>query len=486
MKQKRIPWTVILTALLILPALYVVIQVYSATAASYEYETAVQAQMIDSLKIEGVVLYDETPVAGGEDLGYLVRDGARVSPGTPLAQRYANEEQVSASAQLETLQTQIDLLEKSQNATSSQIDVLMAQRGSSIYNLLEAIDKDHWADIMDLQKDHLLAQNKLQIITGEAADFNALIEELEAQQAELEEKLVGLERITAPVSGYFVGAENSQLLTKDPAAILAMSPTQLQEALDEGVVEKMNGQLGKIISGYVWQFCGVCDLETGERFHNGQKVKISFPGKMEQPLEARVIKVETDDENEVVKFTLESHDTNPQMLKLGQETARIDFATYTGLRINAKAVRYEKIEEAAPTPTPTAAPTPVPTEVPTAVPAETPVPDPAAVVPAPDAQPAEPLVPADTPVPTEGPTETPAPTPEPLLTEPLTGEVYVPGVYVKYGNIATFRRIREIFRDESGTYILIEPYDKKQPDCQVRMYDQVIVSGQELYEGKLL
>ena len=441
MKQKKIPWTVILTALLILPALYVVAQIYSATAAGYEYETVVEASMTDSLRTEGVVLYHETPVAGGEDLGYLVRDGARVSPGTPLAERYANEEQVSASAQLETLETQIDLLEKSQNATSSQIDVLMAQRGSAIYNLLEAIDKDQWTDILDLQKAHLLAQNKLQIITGEADDFNTLIEELRAQQTELEQKLEGLETIKAPVSGYFVGAENTQLLTVKPEELLEMTPAQLENALEEGVVEKMDGQLGKIISGYVWQYTGIISSEDAERFHKGQEVHVSFPGKMEQPLEARVLSVTVDEEKEIASFTLESDETNPQLLKLGQATAQIDFATYTGLRISAKAVHYEKIEEEVPTVTPQ------PSTDPAAAPGQT------------------------------------AETPQP---EVLTGEVYVPGVYVKYGNIATFRRIREIFRDDSDTYILVELYNKKQPDCEVRMYDQVIVSGQELYEGKLL
>ena len=70
------------------------------------------------------------------------------------------------------------------------------------------------------------------------------------------------------------------------------------------------------------------------------------------------------------------------------------------------------------------------------------------------------------------------------------GENYVPGVYVKYGNIARFCRIDPVDADHplvtQGDYILVLPKGTDGSVSQVRLYDEIIVSGQNLYDGKLL
>ncbi len=423
MRKKKIPWAPIVMALLLIPAGYVAVQIHSATKVIYEYESVIQYQMTDSMEAEGVLLYQETPVEGDGTLGYLVKDGERVSPGTPLAEIYTSSEQAGVSTQLAEIEAQISLLEKSQNTASTQIDVLMSQRGSSIYNLLDAIDKNKWDKIDTLQKDYLLAQNKLQVTTGEIDNFNPLIEQLKQEKEQLQAQLSGLDSVASPSGGYFVSAENTQLINTDQETIHSMNPQQLQDALDSGLEKDMSGMMGKIVSGYTWQFTGVCSLKDSERFEGVKTVQISFPGKMESTLKANVVSVEKDEDNDVAKFTLQCDYVNADVLKLGQETARIDFATYTGLRVNADAVRY--------------------------------------VLEKPDSDSTE-------------------------ETEKHEGENYVPGVYVKYGNLARFRRIKEIYRDQTGKYILVPLDGGIGKESEIRLYDEVIVSGQDLYDGKLL
>lgn len=420
-KKKKTPWALILTVLLSIPAVYVVVQIHSATRVIYEYESVIQYQMTDSMEAEGILLYPEIPVEGSGNLGYLVKDGERVSNGTPLAEIYTSNEQAGASAQLSGIDSQIDLLEKSQNTSSTQIDVVMAQRGTAIYNLLDAIDKSNWGAVDALQKDYLLAQNKLQIITGESDNFNPLIQQLKAQKEQIRAQLTGLDTIPAGNVGYFVSAENTQMLQKDSSELLAMQPSQLKQAMKDGVEKEMHGLIGKIVPGYTWQFVGLCSLEDSERFNDLKKVQISFPGKMETPLTANIVSVERDQDAGLAKFVLQCDYVNADVLRLGKETARIDFGTYTGLRVNAEAIRYVR--------------------------------------------------------------ETPEPGKE---GETAAGENYVPGVYVKYGNLARFRRIQEIYRDAAGKYILVPLDGGMGKESQVRLYDEVIVSGQDLYDGKLL
>ena len=72
------------------------------------------------------------------------------------------------------------------------------------------------------------------------------------------------------------------------------------------------------------------------------------------------------------------------------------------------------------------------------------------------------------------------------------GENYIPGVYVKYGNLARFCKIDPVDNDHplvtDGEYRIVMPSssDKTKTVSEVRLYDEIIVSGQNLYDGKLL
>ena len=58
------------------------------------------------------------------------------------------------------------------------------------------------------------------------------------------------------------------------------------------------------------------------------------------------------------------------------------------------------------------------------------------------------------------------------------------GVYVKYGNLQRFLKIETLYEDEN--YILIPDNGKLSTDNEVRLYDEIIVQGTNLQDGKLL
>ena len=58
------------------------------------------------------------------------------------------------------------------------------------------------------------------------------------------------------------------------------------------------------------------------------------------------------------------------------------------------------------------------------------------------------------------------------------------GVYVKYGNLQRFLRITTLYENDS--YILIPDNGKIGTDNEVRLYDEIIVQGTNLQDGKLL
>ncbi len=74
---------------------------------------------------DGVLLFDEVYVSGSGKLGYLAADGERVSAGTAVAEMYSNASQAVAPPAAHQLNDQIDLLQRSQNTATLQLDALI-------------------------------------------------------------------------------------------------------------------------------------------------------------------------------------------------------------------------------------------------------------------------------------------------------------------------------------------------------------------------
>ena len=104
------------------------------------YETAMLATVSDTVDAEGVLLFNESYVAGGGTLGYLAADGERVSGGHRCGRSLSDASQRRSASQLTQLGDQIDLLQKSQNASATQLDTMRKERSSALYDLMDALD----------------------------------------------------------------------------------------------------------------------------------------------------------------------------------------------------------------------------------------------------------------------------------------------------------------------------------------------------------
>lgn len=464
-KKKRIPVARIILILLLIPAIYLARLIYRATNVTYAYETAITATMSDSIRVQGLVLFDETLVEGSGDLGYLVQDGEKVSAGVRLAERYTDPSQAGVRTHLDALEAELDLLEKSQNTSSTQVDVLVNQRNTAIYELLETIETGKTDQVQSLREEYLLAQNKLQITTGAENDFSARVEELTAEQEALSQQLTGLEGIDAPVSGYFVSSQNAHFLNISKDDALALDAAGLQTLLENGAEATPEGVIGRLVAHYTWTFCGVCTAEQAEKFSGRSTVQISFPGRAETVREAKVVSVDVDEEAGLAKFVLTCSYIDADILKLGQETAQIDFETYTGLRVSADAIHLVREDQLISSRSSSASAS---SETASSAASGSSAADTAA-------QSASGSAASDSAAASEAGAQ-----------DQAAGSDYIAGVFVKYGNIARFRRVEILYENPESGYVLIAPDGSVGTDNEVRLYDEIIISGMELYDGKLL
>ncbi len=421
----------IVAVFLLIAMVYVGYQAMRILNPPNTYETALTATVEDTVDAEGVLIFKETTVDGSGELGYLVEDGERVSSGTVVAEVYTSESQGELRTQLNDLNAQIDLLQRAQNVSSTQIDTLLSERSAALYNLLDAADRGEYEALEADKEEYLLAQNKLFVTTGEAVDFSGQIAALEAQAADLQAQLGAPAQITAPTTGYFISAGNTRQLTRSADELAALDAAGLKAALDEGTDTELTGCAGKLVSGFTWYYYGICSANQASKLLNADgrpltgTVQIRFPGQTESTLKAKLTEVTVDEAAGVARFVLQCDTITGDVLRLGQAQAQIIVGQTTGLRVRATAVHYV-LEQTG--------------------------------------------MEADS--------------------ETLPDENYIPGVYVKFGSLARFCRIDPVDNDHplvtDGDYIIVAPKGTEGSVSQVRLYDEIIVSGQNLYDGKLL
>ena len=399
---KRIFHVVGLLALALV-SVYIIAQCFVIFRRSYKTETAIKYTLAESITLDGVVAFDSVDVAGSGDLGYLVQDGERVTNGTIVAEVYTDDSQGLQRERLDRLERTITLLTKSQNSTGSDLSVLTNQTKQALYNLLDKINTAQYSGITDAEDTFLLAQNRLQVSTGQTAGFADTIAALQVEYDSIKAQLDALQTITATTNGYFSSTAASPAIAADRQALDDADPATLQKMLTDGFPAAATDRAGQITTGFSWKFYAVCDLDTAARFDNISSVKISVPGKQNTPLSATVEEVALDKDNGIAKIVLQCQTINAEVLSFGQETAQIDLKTYEGIRIDKEALHI------------------------------------------------------------------------------VDGER---GVYVKYGNLQRFLKITTLYENDS--YILIPENGKIGTDNEVRLYDEIIVQGTDLQDGKLL
>ena len=390
--------------LIVVFGIYLAVQFFIIFHRGYKTETAIAYTMADSVSLQGVVSFDTVRVDGSGDLGYLVSDGERVTNGTVLAECYTDDSQGLLRERLDRLGRTIDLLSKSQNSSGSDLSLLTSQTRQALYNLLDKLDTAQYSGITDAEDAFLLAQNRLQVNTGQTEGFTQTIQALQTEYDGIKAQLDTLQTITATTNGYFSSVSASPTITTDAAQLDAATPAELNDMLQNGFAAADTANCaGQIATGFSWKFYAVCDLATADRLDGVSSVKISVPGKQNTPLAATVQELTRDEDAGLAKLVLSCQTVNAEILSFGVETAQIDLKTYEGIRIDKAALHI------------------------------------------------------------------------------VGGQR---GVYVKYGNLQRFLKITTLYEDEN--YILIPDNGKLGTDNEVRLYDEIIVQGTNLQDGKLL
>lgn len=337
----------VVIALLIL--LYVgIYAILSFSNLGVETEVVSYGTVSDGLQAQGFAVRNETLVPGTDSgvLSYRLADGTRVASGGVIADVYATEEDAAAWNRMERIDREIENLQ----ALSKPADFYSANTAaisSQIYTSLEDLSKvlqDGGFSQLGQVKDTLQnALNRRQIIVGEetAQDYQAHISELEVEKSQLSATAGGvLSSITAPVAGYFISSVDGLENVMSIDSVEDVTPGQAKELLSQEPRQNTGSYAGKVCGDFNWYLVFVLDENQLIKLENTDQVTLDIPFASADGIPGEIVARNTDHSTGETAVVVECSYMDSDIALVRNEMVQINVHSYSGILVSERALRF--------------------------------------------------------------------------------------------------------------------------------------------------
>ncbi len=418
---------------------YLAYQIYQVSYTQIVTEQALRVELSDEINAVGITIRDETLVEN-EYSGVIVpavAEGGKVSKGQVIAYVFKTAEDANAYNRIIEIDQQIEEFRSMETAKdeSSSIDKLLEER---INALATAVSDGELELVDDIRADITYLLNKRQIYRHDVDDFDERIEQLEAEKSSLKEKYdIEPKTVKAEDAGYFVsnvdGHEN-ELSTKNSKDL---TPQDVDRLIDSLTYVDTSKYIGKIADDYKWHLVTAISAEEAEKLKVGRAYTIKLPyaevGSVRATLES--LNVTEGDDRVVAQFVCNYLLT--ELTAIRSQPIVIQVQTYSGIGVKTTALSSRTDTQKI-------------------------------TVSASDAY-------------IYGVEAGDAKTVE------VTCEVEVVGVYVLWGTEVVFRAVDVLYSRDGITVVTYKAGENKIGSFKyLKLYDDVIVEGRNLYDGKII
>jgi hypothetical protein len=342
-------------ALLIL--IYVCFSVVNQRADAWQEsgvttEVALYGEVSDSLQTQGFAIREESIIdlEYSGVLNYRVADGNRVSKGGVIADVFLSESDAAAQNLADRLEREIQSL----TPLSKPLDyfvVASTSTGDQIYDSLSSIlmdvQQNNLSGVSRTKEELLSALSRKRVISGEesAEDYAQRISEL-GQERESLIAAAGsaVNSIEAPQAGYFIGSTDSFENVVNIKKVTELTPARVEELLKMEDGGGFQSQIGKICSDFKWYMACLFDDEAMMKFEGVSEVTLDVPFASTATIPARVAEKNRDPETGKTAVIFECSYMDADIARIRNETVQVNVKTYSGVLVNEKALRFCDVE----------------------------------------------------------------------------------------------------------------------------------------------
>ena len=341
---KRIIKVALASAGCVFAIFYMYRQLIGLRGEKLETENALNVTYERTVSSTGYILRSERlleTVSGGAVFSVL-DDGERIGSGMPVANVYATEAEAGSKARLDIIDSKLDVLESStvdHEYFSANLSKLERDKNEVLKSVIKYKTENDFGEALLKKRELLIKMNKLSTVKS-GSSFDEQIEELRDERSRL---TVGqgepVLTIYAPEAGYYSGILDGYENIFSSGIIDTLTISEFEE-LKKALPEKQpENSVGKIITDSRWYV--MCELLKEETipFENGKYYEIVFPYSANLSIRMQLHKTisETDKNTEILIFTT---DEMPEGFSYTRsQKIEIVSEVYKGLKVPKVAMR---------------------------------------------------------------------------------------------------------------------------------------------------
>ncbi|MEE1061633.1 MAG: HlyD family efflux transporter periplasmic adaptor subunit [Ruminococcus sp.] len=418
---------ILIGGLTLLAVIYVVYLLLNINFGVYPTENAVEVSVTDKIYANAMIIRDETYIKNSSSgvVSYTVEDGDEVHSGGVVAKIYSSEEDAAARTKADALEGKMNSLkelEKTKKSDTVGIDTINNEIKSNILTYIKNINN---ADIHLLDDDinkTVDSINHYKIYTGKNTNFQSEISDLRNQISQLRSNS---KDSISDISTTKAGYFSTKCDGYENCYKYSdISKITLNDFRNLNKKDIPSNVIGKTMSSLNWYI--TCEITTDEATNLSlwsRDVTVKFSDAFSEPVLASIYKIEQEKDSDKALLILECNYMSKELSEARQDPVEIGMGTYTGLRVSKKAIHDDNVEKV---------------------------------------------------------------TYDDNHNKKVETKK-VQGVYVLYGSEVQFKEISIIYSGKD--YVLCDPTPEDGvlfSDDTVSLYDQVILEGDDLYDGKVI
>lgn len=398
------------------------------SASAIKTEDGVYVSVTDYVDTTGYIVRDEKYILSTKEgvVAYDVDDGEKVNQGGIVGSVFQTEKDALNHKKIRELEETIERFQRlNQTNVNVQIglDSVNNQLDSGLITFMEDLNTHSFMSMDSNVSELMYLINQRLILTGKVDNFDAEIAELQREKSLLEaETSKSLYTITSDLSGYFVSTCDGY---ENILSYEDIENITLDDYNNVGTAANVpDSAIGKVIHSLNWYVVCPVTADQALNLSNGStNVTIKMPYAFSGDIPAKVVAVNQEDNQSDGVVILQCSYMDGDLAKIRYETVQIGLKTYSGIRVSKDALHTDYVTY----------------------------------------------------------------TYEDENGNTVEDKKLVQGVYVKYGSKLIFKQVSIAYAGNDFVICETSPsegvlYNGK----TVELYDQIVVSGGNLYDGKIV
>ena len=328
---------------------YLANALYEAKSESITTETATYTKISDTVQVDSWVVRNEETIdySANGVLSYQIDDGGRVGKGGTIAKVYSSESDAIAQTRAANLQTEIDSLsslESSESVSSSTATTVGTQITELMFDIVGTSNKGAYTSETSSRSrlQYLLSEKQI-ILGNETSDnYSNKISSLESERNSLlSNASAEIGTLTSPAAGYFISSVDGYEDSFDLDNIESTTLSQYEAFSD--IQPSTVTHSGKICTDFDWYVLAEIDEADKVKITESDDLYVEFPSSGAEKIPAEMVACNTDASSGKSVLVLKCSYMNSELALLRHETAVITVATYSGVLVNEKAIHFENV-----------------------------------------------------------------------------------------------------------------------------------------------